>query len=73
MDSLKDSLRLVPHDEVALVEWDMPGEKVNKLSSAMMMRFKELLEELDRSSYEAVVFYFQKKKYFYCGGRYWGN
>ena len=53
--SIQESIRIVPKGEVALVEWDLVGEKVNKLSTPVMKRFKEVLDELSRSSYKAVV------------------
>lgn len=53
--------------EVAIVEFDLLGEKVNKLSSPVMMRLKEVLSELKKSSYKAVIFKSNKPKIFIAG------
>ena len=37
--------RIVDKGEIALIEWDLAGEKVNKLSSAVMKRLDSILEE----------------------------
>lgn len=65
--SLQESLRIVPKGEIAFVEFDLIGEKVNKLSSPVMARFKEVIEELGRSSYKAVVLVSRKPKIFIAG------
>ena len=59
----------MPHSsgEVAWLEWDLPGEKVNKLSSPVMYRLKELIGELENSSYKAVVLISRKKNIFIAG------
>ena len=53
--SIQESIKIVGKGEVALVEWDMIGEKVNKLSSPMMSRLREVVQELKNSKYKAVV------------------
>lgn len=68
--SIQESVRLVPHEkfnEVALIEWDLIGESVNKLNTPIMTRFKEILEELSKSSYKAVVLISRKKNIFMAG------
>ena len=65
--SLQESIRIVPKGEIAFVEFDLIGEKVNKLSSPVMARFKEVIEELGRSSYKAVVLISRKQKIFIAG------
>lgn len=65
--SIQESIRIVPKGQVALVEWDLVGEKVNKLSSPVMARFKEITEELKKSSYKAVVMISRKPKIFIAG------
>lgn len=65
--SIQESIRIVPKGQVALVEWDLVGEKVNKLSSPVMMRFKEVIEEISKSDYKAVVLISRKPKIFIAG------
>lgn len=65
--SIQESIRIVPKGEVALVEWDLFGEKVNKLSTPVMARFKEVVAELARSNYKAVVMVSRKSSIFIAG------
>lgn len=65
--SAQDAFKIIPHGEIAVLEFDLPGEKVNKLSSAVMNRFKDVLDELKKSSYKAVVIYSKKPKIFIAG------
>ena len=70
--SIQESIRIVPRKlssggEIALVEWDLIGEKVNKLSSPVMARFKEVLEELAKSQYLAAIMISRKPGIFIAG------
>lgn len=65
--SIQESIRIVPHGDVAVVEFDLVGEKVNKFSTPVMMRLKEVLEDLKKSSYKAVIFKSNKPKIFIAG------
>ncbi|MCC6137849.1 MAG: enoyl-CoA hydratase/isomerase family protein [Bdellovibrionaceae bacterium] len=65
--SIQESLKITPKGEVALLEWDHIGEKVNKLSTPIMMRLKEILGDLQKSSYKAVVIISRKPKIFIAG------
>jgi 3-hydroxyacyl-CoA dehydrogenase/enoyl-CoA hydratase/3-hydroxybutyryl-CoA epimerase len=65
--SIQESIRIVAKGDVALIEWDLFGEKVNKLSTPVMTRFKEVLEEISRSSYKAVVMISRKSNIFIAG------
>lgn len=65
--SIQDSLKIVPKGEIALLEWDLYREKVNKLSSPMMGRLKDVVEELKNSKYKAVVLISRKPKIFIAG------
>lgn len=67
MTSMQNSIRIVPQGNVAIVEFDMENEKVNKFSSPMMMRLKDVIGELKNSSYEAVIFVSKKNKIFIAG------
>ncbi|MBX7232290.1 MAG: enoyl-CoA hydratase/isomerase family protein [Bdellovibrionales bacterium] len=65
--SIQESLRLVSHGPIAVLEWDLIGEKVNKLSSPIMARFREILAELKTSPYKAIIFVSKKQKIFIAG------
>lgn len=53
--------------DIAVVTFDLPGEKANKLSTPVMMEFKTLLEQLAKSSAKAVVFTSGKEKIYIAG------
>ncbi|MDG0818215.1 3-hydroxyacyl-CoA dehydrogenase NAD-binding domain-containing protein [Bdellovibrio svalbardensis] len=65
--SIQESIKIVPQGDVAVVEFDLVGEKVNKFSTPVMTRLKEVLEELKKSSYKAVIFKSNKPKIFIAG------
>lgn len=65
--SNKDSIKIVPRGDIAIVEFDLPGEKVNKFSTPVMMRLQEVVRELRSSSYKAVIFKSNKPKIFIAG------
>jgi 3-hydroxyacyl-CoA dehydrogenase/enoyl-CoA hydratase/3-hydroxybutyryl-CoA epimerase len=65
--SIQESIRIVPQGEVAFVEFDLVGEKVNKLSSPVMTRLREVILELKTSPYKAVVLISRKSKIFIAG------
>ena len=65
--SIQESLRIVDKGDVALLEWDHIGESANKLSTPIMTRFSEILEELKNSQYKALVIVSKKKKIFIAG------
>lgn len=65
--SIQESLKLVPKGDVAFIEWDLVGEKVNKLSTPVMARFREIINELKSSKYKAAVLISRKSKIFIAG------
>lgn len=65
--SIQESLRIVPKGDIALLEWDLVGEKVNKLSTPVMTRLQEVVRELGKSNYKAVVLVSRKPKIFIAG------
>jgi 3-hydroxyacyl-CoA dehydrogenase/enoyl-CoA hydratase/3-hydroxybutyryl-CoA epimerase len=65
--SIQESIRIVPKGEIAFVEWDLVGEKVNKLSTPVMTRFREVLEELNKSDYKVAVMISRKSSIFIAG------
>ncbi len=65
--SIQESIKIVPHGDVAVVEFDMVGEKVNKFNTPMMTRLREVIGELRKSKYKVVVFKSNKPKIFIAG------
>ena len=65
--SIQESIKINTSGEVAIVEFDLYGEKVNKFSTPVMMRLKEVLGELKKSSVKAVIFKSAKPKIFIAG------
>ncbi|PWU13909.1 MAG: fatty oxidation complex subunit alpha, partial [Bdellovibrio sp.] len=65
--SIEDSVRIVPQGDVAWVELDLAGERANKLSTPVMIRLREVIAELRKSSYKAVIFRSLKAKIFIAG------
>ncbi len=66
--SIEESVRLVAKGDVALIEWDLIGESANKMSSATMTRFKEVLEQVEENKdFKAAVIISRKKSIFMAG------
>jgi len=65
--SIQESIQIRGEGDIAYVEFDLPGEKVNKLSSPVLMRFKEVVEELKASKYKAAVLISKKPSIFIAG------
>lgn len=58
---------LTQDGDIAVVTFDLPGEKANKLSTPVMMEFKALLEQLNRGPAKAAVFVSGKEKIYIAG------
>jgi 3-hydroxyacyl-CoA dehydrogenase/enoyl-CoA hydratase/3-hydroxybutyryl-CoA epimerase len=65
--SIQESIRIVPKGDIAVVEFDLIGERVNKLSTPVMKRLEDVCDELAKSSYKAVVFVSRKPKIYIAG------
>ncbi len=66
--SVARHLRLVDQgDGVALVEWNVQGQRVNILSSKVLLDFKRIYEELLAGEYKAAVFVSRKPRIFIAG------
>lgn len=68
--SIQESIRIVPNKmngAIAMIEFDLIGEKVNKLSTPVMTRFREVLEELDKGSYKVAILISRKPGIFIAG------
>ncbi len=66
--SIEESVKLVSKGDIAVIEWDLVGEKVNKMSTPVMARFRELLDEVnDSNKYKAVVIISRKPGIFIAG------
>ncbi len=66
--SIQESLKVVPRGNVALIEWDLVGEKVNKMSTPVMIRFKEILRELAISPQFAAAVLISRKPGIFIAG-----
>ena len=60
--SIQESIRIDARGDIAIVEFDMVGEKVNKFDTPMMIRLREVIAELRKSRYKAVIFKSNKPK-----------
>lgn len=58
---------IVPKGDIAFVEFDLHGEKVNKMNSSTMGQLDAVVQELKGSSYKAVVLISKKEKIFIAG------
>lgn len=65
--SIHESLKIVPQGDIAILEFDLVGEKVNKLSTPVMTRLREVLDEVRKSSYKVLVITSKKPKIFIAG------
>lgn len=64
---MSDCFRIVKKGNIALVEFDLKGEKVNKLSIEVTKSLGKVVEELKTSSYKAVILISRKKRIFIAG------
>ncbi len=67
MTNASESIKIIPQGDVAFVEFDLVGEKVNKFSTPVVLRLQEVLTELKSSNYKAVVLISNKPKIFIAG------
>lgn len=77
--SIKDSIRVtslmdIPANlpaslksEIAVVEFDLVGEKVNKFNTATMTRLKEVVQELASSKFKLIMWVSKKTKIYIAG------
>lgn len=61
------AIQLTEKNGIATLTFDLPGEKVNKLSSPVMMEFKNHLEKLKNSNYKFLIIKSAKPKIFIAG------
>jgi 3-hydroxyacyl-CoA dehydrogenase/enoyl-CoA hydratase/3-hydroxybutyryl-CoA epimerase len=61
------ALILTEKNGIATVTFDLPGEKVNKLSTPVMMELRAMIEKLKTSNYKFVIFKSAKPKIFIAG------
>jgi len=66
-ESIRQSLRVMDHGEIAVIEFDLIGERANKLTTGIMMRFKDILKELAASKYKIAILVSRKDKIFIAG------
>lgn len=65
--NMQESLKVNYSNDIAILQMDLIGEKVNKLSSPVMLRFKELIEEVGKSKAKVLVIKSKKPKIFVAG------
>lgn len=65
--SIQESVKIIDQGDIAVVEFDLVGEKVNKLNTPVMTRLREVIGELRKSKYKAVIFKSNKNKIFIAG------
>jgi len=73
--STLESIKVIPQKlnvaggsaDIAIVEFDLIGEKVNKWNTSTMTRFREVLVELKNSKYQLVIFKSNKPKIYIAG------
>jgi 3-hydroxyacyl-CoA dehydrogenase/enoyl-CoA hydratase/3-hydroxybutyryl-CoA epimerase len=65
--SIQESVKVRYQDELAFIEFDLVGEKVNKLSTPVMKRFHEALAEVKTSKAKVLVIKSLKPKIFIAG------
>ena len=53
--------------DLAIVWFDLPGEKVNKLSSPVLRELSAVIDEIAASSMKAVIFASRKRGVFIAG------
>ncbi len=66
--SMKDSVFLKVKDQIGWLMLDLQGEKVNKFSSPVVLRFQEVLEEIKNNSEIKVVVVVSSKKNIFIAG-----
>ncbi len=65
--SIQESLRIKAVGDIAIMEWDLVGEKVNKMSAPILIRLRELLEEVQQSKFKALIMISRKPGIFIAG------
>lgn len=67
MSAINLTAQKIGSDEIAILTFDLPNEKVNKLSTSVMTELRAHIEKLKSSSYKMVVFKSAKPKIFIAG------
>jgi 3-hydroxyacyl-CoA dehydrogenase / enoyl-CoA hydratase / 3-hydroxybutyryl-CoA epimerase len=67
MSAIQITTQKLGSSEIAVLTFDLPNEKVNKLSTPVMTELKSHIEKLKSSSYKMVVFKSAKPKIFIAG------
>ncbi len=64
---MNEAITIKADGDTAWVEFDLPGEKINKLTGGVLLRLLQVIEELAQSKYRAVVFISKKPNIFIAG------
>ena len=62
MENNLNAIQLTENNGIATLTFDLPNEKVNKLSTAVMNELKNHLTQLKTSDYKFVIFKSAKPK-----------
>lgn len=65
--SMQESVKVKYNGDIATLEMDLVGEKVNKLSTQVMERFKAVIEEVGKSKAKVLIIRSLKPKIFVAG------
>ncbi|MBL7556905.1 MAG: enoyl-CoA hydratase/isomerase family protein [Bdellovibrionaceae bacterium] len=65
--SMQDSFKVKYNGDIATLEMDLQGEKVNKLSTVVMNRFKDVIDEVSKSKAKVFIIKSLKPKIFVAG------
>ncbi len=67
MSAINLTTQKIGTSEIAILTFDLPNEKVNKLSTPVMIELKSQIEKLKTSSYKMLIFKSAKPKIFIAG------
>lgn len=67
MSAINLTTQKIGSNDIAILTFDLPNEKVNKLSTPVMTELKAHLEDLKKSHYKMLVFKSAKPKIFIAG------
>ena len=67
MSAINLTTQKIGSDEIAILTFDLPNEKVNKLSTKVMTELQAHLDRIKNSSYKMLVFKSAKPKIFIAG------
>ena len=71
MAKTAEGLELLSKGKIGLIQWDLQGEKINKLSTPVIQKFQKIIDEIregvKNSKYKAIVMISRKPRIFIAG------